>query len=122
MEKYNSNMTLVMMKLGTHKQTLERGEMAKVEANQAQAQFAELISRVEDHQERIVIEQAGQAVAAVISYADLQRFEALEDALDAEFVRRAKAENPEFVNLEQVVEGYNQQHGTNLTLESLLND
>jgi hypothetical protein len=44
------------------------------------------------------------------------------DALDAEFVRRAKAENPEFVNLEQVVEGYNQQRGTNLTLESLLNN
>jgi prevent-host-death family protein len=96
--------------------------MTKVEANQAQVQFAELISRVEDHQERIVIEQAGQAVAAVISYADLQRLEALEDALDAEFVRRAKAENPEFVSLEDVVEGYNQQHGTNLTIKSVLND
>ena len=96
--------------------------MTKVEANQAQVQFAELISRVEDHQERIVIEQAGQAVAAVISYADLQRLEALEDALDAEFVRRAKAENPEFVSLEDVVEGYNQRHGTDLTLESVLND
>lgn len=95
--------------------------MTTVEANQAQAQFVELIGRVEDNQERIVIEQAGQAVAAVISYADLQRFEALEDALDAEFVRRAKAENPEFVTLEAVVEGYNQQHGTKLTLESLLN-
>jgi prevent-host-death family protein len=95
--------------------------MTKVEANQAQAQFVELIGRVEDNQERIVIEQAGHAVAAVISYADLQRFEALEDALDAEFVRRAKAENPEFVTLEAIVEGYNQQHGTSLTLESLVN-
>ena len=93
--------------------------MTKVEANQAQAQFVELISRVEDNQERIVIEQAGQAVAAVISYADLQRFEAMEDALDAEFVRRVKAENPEFVTLEEVVEGYNQRHGMDLTLESL---
>lgn len=96
--------------------------MTKVEANQAQVQFAELISRVEDHRERIVIEQAGQAVAAVISYADLQRLEALEDALDAEFVRRVKTENPEFVSLEDVVEGYNQQHGTDLTIESVLND
>jgi prevent-host-death family protein len=95
--------------------------MTRVEANQAQEKFAELISRVEDNQERIVIEQAGQAVAAVISYADLQRFEALEDALDAEFVRRAKAENSEFVNLAEVVEGYNQRHGTNFTIESLLN-
>jgi prevent-host-death family protein len=42
--------------------------MTKVEANQVQVQFAELISRVEDHRERIVIEQAGQAVAVVISY------------------------------------------------------
>lgn len=96
--------------------------MTKVDADQAQAQFAELISRVEDHQERIVIEQAGQAVAAVISYADLRRLEALEDALDAEFVRRAKAENPEFVGLEEVVEGYNKRHGTDLTIESVLND
>jgi hypothetical protein len=76
---------------------------------------------VEDHQERIVIEQAGQAVAAVISYADLQRLAALEDALDAELVRR-KAENPEFVGLEEVVEGYNKRHGTDLTIESVLND
>ncbi|NJP10482.1 MAG: type II toxin-antitoxin system Phd/YefM family antitoxin [Leptolyngbyaceae cyanobacterium RU_5_1] len=57
--------------------------MTKVEANQAQAQFVELISRVEDHQERIVIEHAGQSVAAVISYADLQQFEALEDASES---------------------------------------
>ena len=43
--------------------------------------FPELIARVEDTGERIVIEQEGRAIAAIITYADLKRLEALEAAL-----------------------------------------
>ncbi len=50
--------------------------------------FPELIARVEDTGERIVIEQEGKAIAAIISYADLKRLEALEAAL----IHKAKLE------------------------------
>lgn len=43
--------------------------------------FPELISRVAENRERIVIEQQGKAIAAIITYADLERFEALEAIL-----------------------------------------
>ncbi|MEH2170148.1 MAG: type II toxin-antitoxin system prevent-host-death family antitoxin [Nostoc sp.] len=45
--------------------------MTKVEADQAQEKFSELLALVEEKQERIVIESQGQVIAAVISYADL---------------------------------------------------
>ncbi|MEG3978335.1 type II toxin-antitoxin system prevent-host-death family antitoxin [Microcoleus sp. herbarium8] len=43
--------------------------------------FPELIAHVEDTGARIVIEQEGKAIAAIITYADLKRLEALEAAL-----------------------------------------
>lgn len=64
--------------------------MTKMEATQAQAHFSELLARAGQHRERIVIEQQGQAIVALISYEDLQRLEELEKvmALDplAEFI------------------------------------
>lgn len=93
--------------------------MTKVEAAQAQAQFSELISRVERDKERIVIEQSGQAVGAIVSYEDLKRLEALEDAREIAEVNRIKAENEPFVSLEEVVQRYNDLHGTEFTIEEL---
>ena len=52
--------------------------MSNVEATQAQANFSELLVRVGHDQERIVIEQQGHAIVALISYEDLKRLEALE--------------------------------------------
>ncbi|GAX41057.1 hypothetical protein NIES4075_20250 [Tolypothrix sp. NIES-4075] len=48
---------------------------------------------MEGGQERIVIESEGQVVAAVISYRDLKRLEALEDATDVADFRRAVTES-----------------------------
>jgi prevent-host-death family protein len=72
--------------------------------------FPELIARVEDTGERIVIEQEGRAIAAIITYADLKRLEALEAAL----INKAKLEeyqwlkaairNPAFDSLRDSVE------------------
>ncbi|MEG4088579.1 type II toxin-antitoxin system Phd/YefM family antitoxin [Microcoleus sp. Pol12B4] len=53
--------------------------------------FPELIARVEDTGERIVIEQEGRAIAAIITYTDLKRLEALEAAL----INKAKLEEYE---------------------------
>jgi len=93
--------------------------MTKVDATQAQAQFPELISRVERGKERIVIEQSGQAVGAIVSYEDLKRLEALEDAKEIAEVNRIKSENEPFVDLEEVVQRYNGLHGTEFTIEEL---
>ncbi|WP_225225963.1 type II toxin-antitoxin system Phd/YefM family antitoxin [Komarekiella delphini-convector] len=43
--------------------------------------FPQLINRVTESGERIVIEQQGKATAAIITYDDLQRLEALEAIL-----------------------------------------
>ncbi|MBD1899685.1 type II toxin-antitoxin system Phd/YefM family antitoxin [Trichocoleus sp. DQ-A3] len=96
--------------------------MTELTSAQAQETFSELITRVGERGERFVIEQEGQAVAAMISYADLKRFEALEDALDSSMLRRAIAENKEFVTLEEVIVGYNELHNTNLDFNSTLDE
>ncbi len=55
--------------------------------------FPELIARVEDTGERIVIEQEGRSIAAIITYAHLKRLEALEAAL----INQAKLEEYEWL-------------------------
>ncbi|MEG4501317.1 type II toxin-antitoxin system Phd/YefM family antitoxin [Microcoleus sp. F10-C6] len=55
--------------------------------------FPELIARVEDTGERIVIEQEGRAIAAIITYADMKRLEALEAAL----INKAKLQEYEWL-------------------------
>jgi prevent-host-death family protein len=96
--------------------------MTKVEADQAQEKFSELLALVEEGQERIVIESQGQVIAAVISYADLKRLEALEDARDvADFQRAITESDGESYSLEEVITDYNELHGTNFTVENILN-
>jgi prevent-host-death family protein len=97
--------------------------MTKVEATQAQQKFSELIALVEEGKERIVIESEGQIIAAVISYADLKRLEALEDARDIIDFQRAVAESKdEFYSVEEVIAHYNESHNTDFTKENILND
>ena len=55
--------------------------------------FPEIIARVEDTGERIIIEQEGRAITAIITYADLKRLEALEAAL----IHKAKLEEYEWL-------------------------
>ncbi|MEG4028929.1 MULTISPECIES: type II toxin-antitoxin system Phd/YefM family antitoxin [unclassified Microcoleus] len=55
--------------------------MTQLNVNLTNDRFPELIARVEDTGERIVIEQEGRAIAAIITYAELKRLEALEAAL-----------------------------------------
>ena len=55
--------------------------MTKVNVSVDHDRLPEIISRVAESRERIVIEQEGKAIAAIVTYADLQRLEALEAAL-----------------------------------------
>lgn len=97
--------------------------MTKVEVNQAQEKFSELLALVGEGKERIVIESGGQVVAVVISYADLKRLEALENAKDVMDFQRAMAEsNGESYSVEEVIAHYNEIHHTDFTQESISND
>ncbi|MBC6474509.1 MAG: type II toxin-antitoxin system Phd/YefM family antitoxin [Hormoscilla sp. GM102CHS1] len=97
--------------------------MTKVDVMEAQAHLAELLTGVDDSGERITIFREGQAVAAIISYEELQRLEALEDAIDSENMRRAIAEHDgEFVTPETLIANYNKLHDTDFTMESIMND
>ena len=97
--------------------------MTKIEFAQAQQNFSDLLSRVETGNERIVIEQQGHGMVAVISYEDFKRLQALEaDAQDVAEVERRMAANEASISLTELIEGYNQRHATNLTLESIVND
>lgn len=97
--------------------------MAKIEATQAQEEFSNVLSRVESSKERIIIESEGQTVAAVISYADLERLEALEEARDIADLHQAMAESDnESYSVEEVIAYYNKIYKTNFTVENVLND
>lgn len=97
--------------------------MTKVEVTQAQQNFSELLSRVRTGKERIVIEQQGQGMVAMISYEDFKRLQALEeDAKDVSEVEQRIAANEGSISLETLIEGYNRLHSESLTLESIVND
>ncbi len=74
--------------------------MNQVTATQARNQLPDLLERAYKAGEQIVIARHGKPSAALISYADLKRYQALEFAQDLADLRRAKAENSEFVALE----------------------
>lgn len=73
--------------------------MITMTISEVQENLPELLNR----QERIVIERHGKPVAVIISPKDLQRLEALEDAIDSELLRGAIAESTGFVTPEELL-------------------
>ena len=99
--------------------------MIKIDLNQAQERFGELLTLVPENGETILLEKSGKPVAAIISYAELKRLKDIEeDARDSEMMRRAleESENEEYSTPEEVIAAYNKIHGTNFTVENILND
>jgi prevent-host-death family protein len=77
--------------------------MTVVNATAARKKFLELLNRAEYEKERIRIERHGKPIAAIISYEDLNRLEALEDALDSAALRQAMATSEGFVTIEELL-------------------
>lgn len=77
--------------------------MASTTVSEARKNFPELLNRVGYGQERILIERHGKPVAAIISIEDLNRLQALEDAIDSALLRHAVQENGGFVTLESII-------------------
>jgi prevent-host-death family protein len=77
--------------------------MVAVNATEARNKFLELLNRAGYGKERIRIERHGKPVAAIISYEDLNRLEAMEDALDSAALKQAMATSEGFVTIEEVL-------------------
>lgn len=70
--------------------------MSLVNATDGRKHFFDLIDRA-NHQERIAIERHGKPIAAIVSYQDLAKLEALEDAIATAQLKQAMAESTGFV-------------------------
>ena len=81
--------------------------MTPITATEARKNLPDLLNRAGYGKERICIENHGKPVAVLVSYEDLERLEALEDARDSEALRRAKAENTGFTTLDAIVASRN---------------
>lgn len=77
--------------------------MTAISATEARKHLPELLKRACFGKERICIENHGKPVAVLISYEDLQRLEALEDARDSEELRQAMAESQGFVSIDELL-------------------
>lgn len=62
-------------------------------ASKARERFADILNEVSVRGDRIAIERHGKTVAAVISVADLELLEALEDRYDIDSAREALSES-----------------------------
>lgn len=66
--------------------------MGTIRTVDARANFSDMVNRAAYGGERVILERRGKAVAAVVSIADLELLEALEDRMDIEAARKALKE------------------------------
>lgn len=66
--------------------------MTRVAATELRTAMSDLLDRVVHHGERVAVERYGKPVAALVSSADLELLEAIENRMDIEAARRALRE------------------------------
>ena len=74
----------------------------RLPASKARERFAEILNEVSVRGDRIVLERHGKTVAAMISVADLQLLEALEDKYDVDSAREALSESDRRIPWEEL--------------------
>jgi len=67
--------------------------MVKLSTTEARRDFSSVVDAAYARSERVVLTRNGKGVAAVVSMADLETLEALEDRADIEAARKALAED-----------------------------
>jgi prevent-host-death family protein len=77
--------------------------MSTISATEGRNDFFELVNRANYQNERIKIERHGKPVAAIVSYADLLKLEALEDEIDTTRLKKAMAESNGFVSIDELL-------------------
>lgn len=63
--------------------------MNKISVSEAREGFSEIVNQVNYSGERMILERRGKAVAAVISVADLELLEMIEDRIDTEEAKKS---------------------------------
>jgi prevent-host-death family protein len=66
--------------------------MGKLSVTEAREDFSEVINQVNYTGKRIILHRRGKAMAALISVADLEMLEAIEDSIDVEQAQKALKE------------------------------
>jgi prevent-host-death family protein len=89
--------------------------MTNTNAAQISENLTDFLDRLTQGETSIIIEQAGKAIATLISYEEWKRLKHLESDLISE-------NDQEFFSPEEVIEAYNQLHGTEFTVENIVND
>jgi prevent-host-death family protein len=77
--------------------------MSTISATAGRNEFFELVNRAHYQNERIKIERHGKPVAAIVSYTDLLKLEALEDKVDIAKLKKAMAESTGFVLIDELL-------------------
>jgi prevent-host-death family protein len=73
--------------------------------------IGDAVSRVLHTGDRFVLERRGQPVAAIISYADLERLQRLEDERDVELLRLARERSQGTMPASELITRFEQVHG-----------
>jgi prevent-host-death family protein len=89
--------------------------MNQVNATQIQQHLTEFLNRLTQGEKSIIIEQEGKAIATLISYEEWERLKQLESYLISD-------DDEDSFSPEEIIESYNQLHGTDFTIESIVND
>ncbi|MBO1052785.1 MAG: type II toxin-antitoxin system Phd/YefM family antitoxin [Dolichospermum sp. BR01] len=89
--------------------------MNQVNATEVQEHLSDFLDSLTQGETSIVIEQAGKAIATLISYEEWKRLKQLESYLISE-------DDEESFSPEEVITAYNQLHGTEFTVENIVNE
>ncbi|NES99073.1 MAG: type II toxin-antitoxin system Phd/YefM family antitoxin [Sphaerospermopsis sp. SIO1G1] len=89
--------------------------MTQVNASEIQEHLPDFLNTLSQGETSIVIEQAGQAIATLISYEEWKRLKQIESYLLLD-------DEEESFSPEEVITTYNQLHGTEFTVENIVND
>ncbi|MTJ52264.1 type II toxin-antitoxin system Phd/YefM family antitoxin [Anabaena sp. UHCC 0253] len=89
--------------------------MTQVNATEVQEHLSDFLDSLTQGETSIVIEQAGKAIATLISYEEWKRLKQLESYLISE-------DDTESFTPEEVIQAYNQLHGTEFTVENIVNE
>lgn len=81
---------------------------------EAKNQFSDLLDRVARHGERVIVARRGKPVGALVSAADLERLEKLEDRKRLRRVRALEKSTKRYIPLEEFVREYEKKWGVNL--------
>lgn len=90
-----------------------------VSVAQAKNRFSDLLNRVTNRHERVIVAKRGKPVGAIVSAQDLERLEKIEDRERLARVRHLKKTTRKYIPFEQFVKDYEEKWDVDLGLNAL---